>query len=392
MGKTWDGTGIAFDPATWVACLRVLKPGGHLLAFGGTRTSHRMVCAIEDAGFEIRDSVVWMYGSGFPKSLDVAKAIDKAARGVPQGGADPTSAHHGQYKTQATEGKRSEGDKGQGFGAGPGQFMAQVGRKIPGGAYPNQDVPDVYLVNEAEPWQGWGTALKPAHEPIVVARKPLSLKTVAANVLAHGTGALNIDGCRVSAEGEIIHLPQSDPSKRTGVVGTPVDRFQEAQRASIERANTMGRWPANVILDEEAGALLDAQVSPSTSRKGRPRGSAESGEGWGMTKTGAEYVDAGGPSRFFYCPKTSASERSAGLPNKNIHPTVKPIALMQYLIRLITPPGGTILDPFLGSGTTAIAAHNEGFEFIGIEKEVEYFVIAKQRIAHAVTATMKAVA
>jgi hypothetical protein len=181
-------------------CLRVLKPGGYALVFGGTRTWHRMCCAVEDAGFEIRDSIAWLYGSGFPKSLDVSKAIDKAARGVPQGGSDPTSKYHGKYRTQRTEGKRWQGDSGQSYGAGGSRFLTDgmedgsVTDRVASGAAEN-------VVDAARQWQGWGTALKPAFEPIIVARKPL-IGTVAKNVLEHGTGALNIDACRIAANGD----------------------------------------------------------------------------------------------------------------------------------------------------------------------------------------------
>jgi len=267
MGKSWDNSGIAYSVELWSQALRVLKPGGHLLAFGGSRTYHRLASAVEDAGFEIRDQIMWLYGSGFPKSL-----------------------------------------------------------------------------NLKDEWQGWGTALKPAHEPIVVARKPL-IGTVATNVLTYGTGALNIDGSRV---------------------GT---------------TDALGRWPANVIHDGSEKVL--------------------------------EYF--GEPQRFFYCAKASKSERNAGLeglpekgkvfngqnaepsgnakgsvenkfstkPSQNFHPTVKPIALMRYLVKLVTPPNGTVLDPFLGSGSTAVAAILEGFNWIGCEMTEDYWPIIEERVAWA---------
>jgi DNA modification methylase len=358
--------------------LRVLKPGGHLLAFGGTRTYHRLACAVEDAGFEIRDSLIWLYGSGFPKSLDVAKAIDKAERGVPQGGADPTSPNHGRYRTQATEGKRGEGDQGRGYGAGPGQFMAEAGES---------DARE--FVEAADRWSGWGTALKPAHEPIVVARKPL-IGTVAQNVTEHGTGALNIDATRIGDELIVTH-------------GGGVNN---------------GRWPANVALSPEAAAELDEQSgerkahSRAGSSAGNPREDRGTGgiwkEGNGIP-VGPQCGDAGGVSRYFYTAKASRAERNAGFeeqvrpiteghgmgppntskggdgmsenrPTANVHPTVKPIDLMRWLVRLVTPPGGTCLDPFAGSGTTGVACVLEGFDFIGIEREAEYVEIAKARV------------
>jgi DNA modification methylase len=288
MGKEWDHgvPGITF----WTAAIRVLKPGGHLLAFGGTRTYHRLMCAIEDAGFEIRDCLMWLYGMGFPKSLDVSKAIDEAAGAV-----------------------------------------------------------------EAARWQGWGTALKPAWEPIVLARKPLA-GTVTGNVLKFGTGALNVDTCRIASseanpsiarrKGATSHL-----STRSAAEAHAEGKMESRTRPEVYAADhpgeSLGRWPANLILDDESARMLDEQ----------------SGEG---------------VSRFFYCAKAAPSERhSAG---KNDHPTVKPVALMRWLCRLLTPPGGLVLDPFCGSGTTGIAALVEGFRFIGIEKDAPVAATASRRI------------
>ncbi len=311
---------------------RVLKPGGHLLAFGGSRTYHRLACAIEDAGFEIRDQLQYLYGSGFPKSHNL------------------------------------KGD-----------------------------------------WQGFGTALKPAHEPIVLARKPLT-GTVAANVERHGTGALNIAGTRIGLDGAERHTTAAKSGLgKNGIYGaSTIDEVPTNDE--LPRYNLAGRWPANVLLDEDAAALLDAQSGASVSRIGKPRKSAQPGNGYGMTHTGTEYADSGGASRFFYCAKASRSERNAGLdgmPEKmlrwsagdqnpgsfqsegtnkhaaNHHPTVKPIALMRWLVRLVTPPGGLVLDPFAGSGTTGIACVAEGFDFIGIEQDAEYLEIARRRIEWA---------
>lgn len=301
MGKSWDASGISYSVEMWREVLRVLKPGAHLLTFGGTRTYHRMACAIEDAGFEIRDQMQWIYGQGFPKSRNI------------------------------------------------------------GG--------------------GWGTALKPAHEPLCLARKPLSEPNVAANVLKHGTGALNIDGCRI---------------------------------------NPTGRWPANVMLDEEAGRLLDEQTGELVS--GKPSGVRNSdgfrGRHRGNKTAVSGFGDSGGASRFFYCAKASRAERDAGVegmpevarqaqgrdvvrvidrkdgrgpvpvnaqirPAANHHPTVKPVELMRYLCRLVTPPGGTVLDPLMGSGSTGVAALLEGFEFVGIELGAEFVEIARRRISGA---------
>ena len=296
MGKSWDNSGIAYNVELWAECLRVLKPGGHLLAFSGSRTYHRMVVAIEDSGFEIRDQIMWLYGSGFPKSL-----------------------------------------------------------------------------NLKDEWQGWGTALKPAHEPIVVARKPL-IGTVANNVLTYGTGALNIDGSRVG----LLHGETKRGGFGNGGIGFGGDDGKNVEW----QENTQGRWPANVIHD------------------------------------GSDEVLAGFPNeeaRFFYCAKASKSERNAGLEgfeektagqatdredgtaglnspragagrtggSKNFHPTVKPLALMRYLIKLVTPPGGTVLDPFLGSGSTAVAATLEGFKWIGCEMTEDYWPIIEARVKWA---------
>lgn len=323
MGKKWDHgvPGVPF----WTEALRVAKPGAYLLAFGGTRTFHRLTVAIEDAGWEIRDCLMWLYGTGFPKSRNISKDFDKGLREV------------------------------------VGEIRA------PG----------------AQQWEGWGTALKPSWEPIIMARKPFN-QTVAANVQEHGTGAINIDACR----------------------------------------NLFGRWPANVVLDEEAGALLGEQSGKlgNAHRPNRDRekpvtgsdGSRTYGAGIGV-KLGATYPVTGGASRFFYCAKASKAEREAGLEGMakkvggglvatqhgqlkdlrlgddyqrpipemaNHHPTVKPISLMCWLCKLVTPPNGVILDPFTGSGSTGCAAMQEGFSFIGIEKETQYAKLAEERIKH----------
>jgi DNA modification methylase len=353
MGKSWDGTGVAYQVATWRAAYRVLKPGGHLLAFGGSRTYHRMACAVEDAGFEIRDQIMWLYGSGFPKSSRVNR--------------NPMFC-------QCGEDGRSGESNGCGFP------LCQVCGK------PIAD--------------GWGTALKPAHEPIVVARKPL-IGTVAANVQKHGTGALNVDGCRIGSA-------VLDSERRESIRGASEFFGLDAKQEGA-RHNPQGRWPANVILDEEAGAMLDEQSGERPGMSGGGTGRRDNsmfGVG-GITKPETVRGDTGGASRFFYCPKASRKEREAGCEmlrevvakrtqdggddtqgrptprNRNHHPTVKPVELMRYLIRLVTPPGGTVLDPFLGSGTTLMAAVMEGVNAIGIEREAEYVEIAKARVAWA---------
>ena len=421
MGRDWDKA--LPDPRTWSECLRVLRPGGHLVAFGAPRLVHRLTCQIEDAGFEIRDVLLWLFGSGFPKSLDVSKAIDKRrdwslierlAEEIKRARAESgmSLAEIGQATLAATD-----GTYGKWYHRG-GHMFFETGRSLPsrpeweqlrhvlpiapefaevydeaerevlretttnrdGGSWAEQVRSGMFQTGErtiretapatdaARTWQGWGTALKPAFEPIVVGRKPLQ-GTVAANVLKHGTGALNVDGCRV--DGGSRPLVVSD--RRTGneVYG---DGLQGSRH---DGATSLGRWPANVILDESQAEALDAQSGESLSRVGKPRG-ADSGEGWGMTATGSEYDDQGGASRFFYVAKADSSERVRvdGI----AHSTVKPLTLMRWLVRLVTPPGGTVLEPFAGSGTTVEACILEGFKCIAIEREADYLPLIVQRI------------
>jgi len=338
MGKKWDRSGVANDVRVWAECLRVLKPGGHLVAFGGTRTYHRMVCAIEDAGFEVRDQLGWLYGSGFPKSHNLG------------------------------------GD-----------------------------------------WQGWGTALKPAWEPIVLARKPL-VGTVAENVLQHGTGAMNIDGCRVgyagtedaaaaAAAAEIRGRQASRNTEGWGMRAQTLDRA-----AYLAGAAGLGRWPANIVHDgsEEVVALFPNTTPAKAAHTGAGKGETGCFGVFGGGSTVRGHNDEGGSAaRFFYCAKADRADRNDGTydlrprfaptmgngiggkehdPNTatkkgNHHPTVKPTDLMRWLCRLITPPGGTVLDPFMGSGSTLKAAELEGFSAIGIELDADYIEIARRRIA-----------
>lgn len=391
MGKKWDYDVPGAD--LWRAVLRVLKPGGHLLAFGGTRTYHRMVCAIEDAGFEIRDQLAWVYGSGFPKSLDVSKAIDKAA-GIWRGRA----------------GKPKEGDEKL--------RMGQHYERTPKGPASTVD---------AAKWQGWGTALKPAIEPIVLARKPFA-GTVARNVQQHGTGALNIDGCRVPAESGSPGAAYRAAGKVPGSCkpGEYGDGHSIKNRISATRwleqrpGEELGRWPANLIHDGSDEVL---EVFPDTAvgRSGGVRNTAFgliNDDGCQPRPTAlVGHDDQGGSAaRLFYCAKASRADRDDGLdefsaqhrPNgnkwtdrdyrmesgerkesasygvrRNHHPTVKPTDLMRYLCRLITPPGGVVLDPFMGSGSPGRGAVLEGFGFIGIEREADYLEVARARIAAA---------
>ena len=358
MGKKWD-----YDVPTiefWKEVYRVLKPGGHILSFGGTRTYHRMVVNIEDAGFEIRDQIQWIYGSGFPKSLNIGKAVDKI-----------------QGNEREIIGQRIADDI-----TGGNLLTSKPDKKID-------------ITKGTSPYEGLGTALKPANEPICVARKPISEKTIAENVMKWGTGVINIDGCRIGSEG--------------GTMKVDIEKVGELNE---------GRFPANIIFDEEAGNMLNEQsgiVNQGHWPKGSTKGFGEFGGGESSYE-GVGYKDKtkSGASRFFYCAKVSKSERNMGLdgfedklqagaefrpnhmekalngedgnpygrytPTKNIHPTVKPINLMTYLCRLVTPKGGVVLDPFMGSGSTGISARLEGFDFIGMEMDEEYFKISESRI------------
>jgi site-specific DNA-methyltransferase (adenine-specific) len=370
MGKNWDH-GVPGE-AFWREALRVAKPGAHLLAFGGTRTFHRLAVAIEDAGWEIRDTIgmphesgdrgdclwllAWVYGSGFPKSLDVSKAIDKAA------GAEREVV--GEYDTRGIQEPSKSGKTSSGIsGLQNVHFHQGCKSKITPITAP--------ATSEAQQWQGWGTALKPAWEPVIVARKPLQ-GTVAANVLKYGTGAINIDGCRVGNESTL---------KTNGKTAIWADGGMNAEQGG----STSGRWPANLIHDgsDEVVGLFPLTASHDTRDSGGLRDNAKKGDV--DFKRGSEgslplgRADSGSAARFFYCAKASKADRGEG----NTHPTVKPTDLMRYLCRLVTPPGGIVLDPFMGSGSTGKAAILEGFQFIGIEREAEYLAIAEARISHA---------
>ena len=380
MGKKWD-----YDVPSvniWSECLRVLKPGGHLLAFAGTRTQHRMAVNIEDAGFEIRDMIAWVYGSGFPKSLDISKAIDKS------------------LGTEKIVGKGKAGKTALGQSSG----------------YNKTNNPHEYNITEpnskpAKQWQGWGTALKPALEPITMARKPFK-GTVADNVLTHGTGGINVDGCRVATD-EIIAFARKKENES-------VSGWKETNRQPYQQSKS-GRFPANFIHDgsDEVERLFPSGGSGSGSIKvssGRKSGCGTWAQNNGMQRAGSEntgvrdFGDSGSAARFFYCAKASKSDRDEGCggldkrqagtyaqdewskqnmgntpdpqrnPRHNHHPTVKPTDLMRYLVKLVTPPNGIVLDPFMGSGSTGKACVSEGFSFVGIEMQQEYIDIAKARI------------
>ena len=392
MNKKWDYDVPSVE--IWMECLRVLKPGGHLLSFGGSRTYHRMAVRIEDAGFEIRDQIMWIYGSGFPKSHNIGKAVDKL-----------------------------QGNEREDLGPNPnGRPNCEDEQPTTmGGKYKWSNV----TKGQSE-WEGWGTALKPAHEPIVVARKPLSEKSVAENVLKWGTGGMNIDVSRVEYKGDNDKwkIDHSKETKQTNPQPMGKDS-DDLKRTHIDEPNELGRWPANIILDEEAGQVLDEQSGikdgsgvPKHIKKTKIAGSDIGlNDGRKTPPTPNEidsvvYNDKGGASRFFYCPKSSKKDRNEGCEGleekrkkvaviqtkgvandgewedgkqlsslmSNNHPTVKPTSLMEYLIKLVTPVNGTVLDPFMGSGSTGKASVRNGFDFIGIEREEEYIKIAEARI------------
>jgi DNA modification methylase len=387
MGKRWDVDVPSVE--VWREVFRVLKPGGHLLSFGGTRTYHHMAMNVELAGFEIRDQVQWLYGSGFPKSMDISKQLDKMA------GAEREVI--GKLKT-------------------PGHFSKALddGRDIEKRqAWIEKATGDVPITapatDQAKKWQGWGTALKPANEPICLARKPLEKGlTVAENVLKHGTGGLNIDGSRIGSS-ECPHIERrNDKSLDGDVYGSGINGSKSLGTFA------QGRWPANVVLDERAAEMLDEQSGVSVSRPHKNKAARASGKfNASVGEAFSPHNDSGGASRFFYCAKASKRERNAGLEGmaervagvmdgnsgrsgqrtagdgvtpietpraQNHHPTVKPIRLMEYLIKLITPPGGRVLDPYAGSGSTGVACRKAGFDFVGIELDPDYCEIAKRRI------------
>jgi len=504
MGKGWDGSGVANDPKLWAECYRVLKPGGHVLAFGAARTYHRMACAIEDAGFEIRDSIHWVYGSGFPKSHNVSKGIDRKRYdraevlevtawiretakmgGISSGqidGAFGFAGMAGHWMSSASQpavptleqvpllldllGHTVEtvpprighlllelnGRKGQ---PGAAWYDREIIGTTTAGLH-NKDEGPRHTIGagkavtvditapatvDARQWDGWGTALKPAHEPIVMARKPFA-GTVAQNVLEHGTGALNIDRARIGSNDG--YEQQWDRPISTNIGAARGRYISNGTQHSVDLSanKPSGRWPANVILTHSTEC--GPECTPDCPAREIDRQSGNVKDGIAVTRNGGGrkifgkpndgakipdtgYGDKGGASRYFaqpewtpgdylasvYTPKAGKKERNAGLdgmptlnrykaggvggtggmrsvkaateskPVANHHPTVKPVALMRYLIRLVTPPGGTVLDPFLGSGTTAVAAILEKFEWIGCELTADYLPIIAARTANA---------
>ena len=390
MGKKWDYDVPSVD--FWKEVYRILKPGGHILSFGGTRTYHRMVVNIEDAGFEIRDQIQWLYGSGFPKSYNIGKGIEKfnETGNASWNGTSEYNGGFGYTKIQLETGARK---------SAPVKYSNE--KKI--------------LTNE---WKGWGSALKPANEPICLARKPLSEKSIAENVLKWKTGGINVDGCRVESDDKLKeHINKYGKDSDYGIESKT--SFGQI-KSNVICGNNEGRFPANLILDESAAEMLDEQSGIGKSslfpKTGKPIFNTK--DGWNNNNikdsSGGGYSDQGGASRFFYVAKVSKAERNMGLDEfeehiinftpgfaskdengniiksdgtlmnpikrKNTHPTVKPVNLMSYLCKLITPPNGIILDPFMGSGSTGIAALLNDFRFVGMEMDNDYFKIAEARI------------
>lgn len=351
MGQMWDGTGIAFDADTWRRAFDVLKPGGHLVAFGGSRTFHRMACAIEDAGLEIRDTLMWIYGTGFPKSHDVSKGID-------------ATLTRGSARTEDMR-RMAMGDEYEASGRGRANYDHGGGSVMNGAT---DWTPDSL---EAAMWTGWGTALKPAFEPIILARKPLD-GTVAGNTLKHGVGGINIDGCRVEGPG-VLRSTGSGKRDRDDGYG---------MQGGVTGGSALGRHPANILHDgsDEVVSMFPVTTSGTGAVK-RASGAGYQGNALGKESRPAgtpnvEYGDSGSAARFFYSTKASKVDRAG-----SDHPTVKPLALMRWLCRLVTPAGGHILDPFAGSGSTLEAAYREGFDAIGCEMMPQYCLDIINRLA-----------
>jgi DNA modification methylase len=409
MNKKWDYEVPSVE--FWQEVLRVLKPGGHVLSFGGTRTYHRMVVNMEDAGFEIRDQIMWIYGSGFPKSLNIGKAFDKK--------------NGDERKIIGRKIQRVDGTLRK-VGATGAPFVDKDGKSFskPTDGYIDIEEPGS---ETSKKWEGWGTALKPANEPICLARKPLSEKTIVDNVIKWGTGVINIDGCRIATDDELGRVNKTD------TIDTDTE-MKMGLKAGAINFGTDGRFPANILFDETAAEMLDEQSGISKSSKFKPEYDGGFGVsdiigknkkiGGSLVESERGFSDKGGASRFFYVPKVSKKERNLGLDGfedkettgqlnlnkcikcnkyymagdgrelcsciepeynsstiqKNNHPTLKPINLMTYLCRLITPPGGIVLDPFMGSGSTGISACLEGFRFVGMELDEDYFKIAEARV------------
>ena len=421
MGKDWDS--FVPPPAVWEECMRVLKPGGHMAVFAGARTQDLMGLSIRLAGFEIRDTLGWVYGSGMPKSLDVSKAIDKCDRRVKvlafidallddghsldelgeKAGIPSLSSSYNDWKNRGHNPEERSWDRllaGLGISEKDGlEIVSRQRVKLGGGSAYNFREGNVRSwevkrtaskTAEAQRWDGWGTALKPAIEPIILARKPLD-GTVANNVLAHGVGGLNIDACRVPSD-----VPIPSHHGTSGAAGVTMGKYRDyvpgsETAASVENVQTAGRFPANVLLDEHAAKEMDKQsgVSASTQRTGKGSGKSKDilGDFVGQENVTMGHTDSGGASRFFPVFKYQAKAPKKERPviekedgTKVQHPTVKPVALMEWLVTLVTPPNGVVLDPFAGSGTTLQAALNEGFDPIGVEQDVDYIQLIDKRL------------
>lgn len=359
MNLGFDSTGIAFDVILWKDILRVLKPGGHVAAFAASRTYHRLACAIEDAGFEIRDQIDWVYASGMPHGSDARLLVDREL------GAERT---HVVGKGHAGAGYSDT----NGFG---GSSTANGGKA--------KSEWDELTTEQGEQWSGWYSQLKPAHEPICLTRKPLD-GTLAHNLLGHGTGALHIDACRVPFRNTADEKESKNKNRHADFNSGPRDNhIYGADKADRTDYTAEARFTPNMLFDQSTAKELDRQSGVTVSRKGRPRASTKPGDGWGMTHTGAEYDDAGGASRFYpvfrYCPKAGPGERPTvdGI----LHPTVKPLELMRWLVRLVTPLDGLVLEPFAGSGAALEACRIEDVRCVAAEMDSDYVRLIARRMA-----------
>ena len=372
LGHDWDGGDLAFRPEVWIECLRVLKPGGYLCAFAAPRNYDLICYAIRQAGFEIRNQLNWVFGKGLPKSHNIGRAVDAKRKGL-------ATSPQGMRQAAMGEGYKPTDRAGDPDYARTGKYFGQQGRP--------DDNAEHDFDNE---WAGWGTDLKPCHEPIVLARKPLSEKSIADNVLRWGTGALNIDACRVPVPaGDSV--PEFDcRDERFGVIGW--GRGSKRTGGKSRR----GRWPGNWLHDGSEAVLRQYPDSKSSESAGEVDSGAESTAIFspGKWKPENTYDDDGSAARFFYTCKASKYEREAGLElppegvnkdcqRRNTHSTVKPVSLMRWLCLLVTPPGGLVLDPFAGSGTTGMAAAIEGYQYLLVEQDDRYAEIARQRVRHA---------
>ena len=388
MNRGWDNSGIAFKKETWEKCLQVLKPGGYMLVFGGSRTFHRIACAIEDAGFELRDTIMWIYGSGLAKGINLGLAIDKK-NGVESKIIGKKNQTYPDYR-----------DAGK-------QVTEKFGiDKLTFGQAENIKRKEVYAYEAQNEWNGWNSALKPAYEPILVCRKPFK-GTLVDNVMKYGVGGINIDECRIPFQSEEDKKETTQKNQHEQFNSKPYDNsvFGDASMVHRKDYNTDGRFPANLILSyDETDAEEDISGFPHTKSTG---GSGEKSiinnfaniyGDYSHNKPGAHLGglgDEGSAARYFYCAKASKKDRNDGLSEKNPHVTVKPCSLMQYLVRLVTPKNGTVLDPFNGSGSTGKACMYENkerdanYKYIGIEITSEYLPVSEARINFAINANEK---